>query len=351
MATDNVQLPNSLIFWDHQLFKWSGIFGATPFVYHDRTMELTWASFRSIKYIVVTIITHLYLLYYGIGFFFTIFSDGFAASAQYFPWFLLVSMACGVVQSLFVHNQQFMQHFNRSSIHYENNAIRIKWNKLLEYSSFLPARLTSNAEIWFHVARSSIAAFCLYFMWMGIGCVTGLLGCWKANGDHLIPTAILVLLGSLCGSAGMGLWHWAKFYELEKVYDARLGFFLSWPEVLQEATAFTLGWSYILAWIGVGLSLISSLLFMASAVCLRVEMSEMEHNEMMLRLQLSYPTHSILKQPNGSASIPPTPMSRRSSIYSQNYFPVGYPLQDDLLKDPRSIQYKSVVKELEDSKV
>lgn len=221
--------------------------------------------------------------------------------------------------------------------------------KLLEYG-LLPARLTSHAEIWFHLARSSIAAFCLYFMWMGIGCVTGLLGCWKASGDHLISTAIVILLASMSGGAGMGLWHWAKFYELEKVHDERLGFFLSWPEILQNSTAFTLGWSYIIAWIGVGLAMVASVLFMGSAVCFKIEFRELEQREMMLRLQMAYPTHSILKQPNGS-SIPPTPMSRRSSMYSQHYFPVGYPIQDDILNDTRTLQYKNVVKELEDSKV
>ena len=88
--------------------------------------------------------------------------------------------------------------------------------RLLDYG-FLPERITTQATLWYHVARSSIAAFCLYFMFMGVGCVLGLLGCWRASGDHLISTAVLMLLASLCGGVGMGLWHWAKFIELERV--------------------------------------------------------------------------------------------------------------------------------------
>lgn len=90
-------------------------------------------------------------------------------------------------------------------------------------------------------------------------------------------------------------------YHMFQVHDERLGFFLSWPEILQNSTAFTLGWSYIIAWIGVGLAMVASVLFMGSAVCFKIEFRELEQREMMLRLQMAYPTHSILKQPNGSS--------------------------------------------------
>ena len=43
------------------------------------------------------------------------------------------------------------------------------------------------------------------------------MGCWRASGDHLVSTASLLLVAFLCGGAGMGLWHGAKFYEMEKV--------------------------------------------------------------------------------------------------------------------------------------
>ena len=81
----------------------------------------------------------------------------------------------------------------------------------------LPEQLTKDGQVWFHFARTSVAAFCLYFMTSAVACVTGLMGCWKASGDHLISTATLMLLASLCGAAGMGFWHGANFYEMEKV--------------------------------------------------------------------------------------------------------------------------------------
>ena len=47
------------------------------------------------------------------------------------------------------------------------------------------------------------------------------MGCWRASGDHLVSTASLLLVAFLCGGAGMGLWHGAKFYEMEKVGGPR----------------------------------------------------------------------------------------------------------------------------------
>ena len=67
---------------------------------------------------------------------------------------------------------------------------------LLE-NKLLPERLTSQGELWFHFARSAVAGFCLYFMFTGVGSVTGLMGCWRASGDHLISTALLLLLAFL----------------------------------------------------------------------------------------------------------------------------------------------------------
>ncbi len=48
-----------------------------------------------------------------------------------------------------------------------------------------------------------------------------------------------------------------------------MGFVRSWPEELQSATSFTLGWSYVLAWFGIGLGFLASALFSAAAVSIR----------------------------------------------------------------------------------
>ena len=124
--------------------------------------------------------------------------------------------------------------------------------KNLPDSGLVPQGLTRDGRTWFHLARSAVAGFVLYFMWAGIAFVTGLTGCWKSSGEHLVTTALVLLTASLCGGAGMGLWHAARygylyrvaemslmnvhrrFYEMEKVRDVSLGFFLSWPDEIRE---------------------------------------------------------------------------------------------------------------------
>ena len=93
----------------------------------------------------------------------------------------------------------------------------IDYNMQLIDSGLLPPNLTHNGQYWFHFARTSVACFCLFFMWSAIACVTGLMGCWKASGDHLISTATLMLMAALSAAAGMGFWHAANFYEIERV--------------------------------------------------------------------------------------------------------------------------------------
>ena len=47
-------------------------------------------------------------------------------------------------------------------------------------------RVTRNGEMWFHLARSAIAGFALYFMWTGIACVTGCVTVWVLINNWVI---------------------------------------------------------------------------------------------------------------------------------------------------------------------
>lgn len=210
--------------------------------------------------------------------------------------------------------------------------------KLLEYG-LLPKRVTRNGELWFHLARSAIAGFALYFMWTGIACVMGFLGCWRASGDHLVSTASLLLLAFLCGGAGMGLWHGAKFYEMEKVLDASLNFYPIWPEYIKDRTQFTVGWSYIVCWVGLGLTLVASILFALAAICIRGDLREMEHEEMMVKMKQAYPSLA------GTINAHPSYMIAPDQLSLNGYYPAGYPVQYE--PDSRVVNYKNVVKELD----
>ena len=45
---------------------------------------------------------------------------------------------------------------------------------------------TQDGAIWLHLSRCCIISFAFFFMFTGIACVTGLVGCWRASGDYLV---------------------------------------------------------------------------------------------------------------------------------------------------------------------
>ena len=77
--------------------------------------------------------------------------------------------------------------------------------------------------------------------------------------------------------------------------DASLNFYPIWPEYIKDRTQFTVGWSYIVCWVGLGLTLVASILFALAAICIRGDLREMEHEEMMVKMKQAYPSlaHSI----------------------------------------------------------
>lgn len=74
-----------------------------------------------------------------------------------------------------------------------------------------------SATIWLHLARASVASYILYFAAMGVGCAVGLFGCWGMSSTKLIATSISLLFAFVFGVSGMGLFHAAHFYEVNKV--------------------------------------------------------------------------------------------------------------------------------------
>ena len=77
----------------------------------------------------------------------------------------------------------------------------------------------------------------------------------------------------------MGLWHGCEHYERMKINDAVCDplqpscptelYVKQWPSRLVEETTFKYDWSYIVSWIGVGMTLCSAILFFLAAVCIK----------------------------------------------------------------------------------
>jgi hypothetical protein len=120
-----------------------------------------------------------------------------------------------------------------------------------------------------HMARSMVAMFVLAFTFIFIAFWTGVCGCWRRSPANITSTGVLMILACLFTAGSMGLWHGIEYYETQKIYDHP--FQAGWPDYLKASTDVSYDWSYFLAWIGVGFSLIAALLFFGAARCLQDE--------------------------------------------------------------------------------
>ncbi|XP_018378141.1 PREDICTED: uncharacterized protein LOC108770886 isoform X2 [Trachymyrmex cornetzi] len=120
-----------------------------------------------------------------------------------------------------------------------------------------------------HMGRSVIALFMVAFLAIFSAFWTGVVGCWRRSAGNITATAILMLFACLLSAGGMGLWHGVEYYEKEKIVGEE--YYQQWSNVLKDNSLISYDWSYVVAWVGVGWSLVSAILFSAAAICLRGE--------------------------------------------------------------------------------
>merc|ERR1711981_724487 len=126
-----------------------------------------------------------------------------------------------------------------------------------------------------HMSRAMVALFIVGFFFMFVSFTAGIRGCWKTSPSNITASAILMLIACLFSAGGMGLWHGVEHWENEKIMtssDSQSELCkMNWSEELKDQTNTIYAWSYIVAWIGVGLALIASILFSLAAVCIRTD--------------------------------------------------------------------------------
>lgn len=171
-----------------------------------------------------------------------------------------------------------------------------------------------------HMSRAMVALFIVGFFFMFVSFTAGIRGCWKTSPSNITASAILMLIACLFSAGGMGLWHGVEHWERNKIStesDTEL-FTQSWPKILKEHTEFKYEWSYIVSWIGVGLALISSILFSLAAVCIRTD----KEREDAMNMQYLMPVYHQKQQaqpygPYGYAAYP-------GPYYGSQYGPYNY---------------------------
>lgn len=156
-----------------------------------------------------------------------------------------------------------------------------------------------------HMARSVVGLFISSFFFIFISFFTGIAGCWKRSRGNVVATGLLLLLAALVDAGAMGLWHGVQYYD-SKVLKTGDTSYENWPKELKGMTDFYYGWSYILAWIGVGMSLLTGILFLCAARCLRQE----KKVEQAKNMQYLMPVYPDKRQPYGYS-------------YAHPYYPPG----------------------------
>jgi len=107
----------------------------------------------------------------------------------------------------------------------------------------------------------------------------------------------LMLIAFLFSAGGMGLYHGVDHYEQMKISETtwKEPFVKGWPDDLQKATIFRFAWSYIIAWVGVGMCLGSCVLFFMASMCIRSD----KRREEAMNMQYLMPVYPQKGQPYG----------------------------------------------------
>ncbi|XP_041978399.1 uncharacterized protein LOC121732543 isoform X2 [Aricia agestis] len=177
--------------------------------------------------------------------------------------------------------------------------------------------LADDAMNRLHMARSCVALFMVSFLALFVAFWTGVVGCWKRSPGNITATAILMLVTCLLAAGAMALWHGVEFYEKEKVVGEE--FYQQWPNVLKDNSSIWYDWSYILAWLAVGVSFGSSILFFSAAVCLSKEKRREQQNNVQYIMPV-YPQ----KQQYAYAGYPPPQAYPGPYYHGSQYGPYNY---------------------------
>jgi len=171
-----------------------------------------------------------------------------------------------------------------------------------------------------HMNRAMVALFIVGFFFMFVSFTAGVRGCWKTSPSNITASAILMLIACLFSAGGMGLWHGVEHWERNKIrtYSDTELFLKSWPPELLDNTEFKYEWSYIVSWVGVGLALISSILFSLAAVCIRTD----KEREDAMNMQYLMPVYhqKAAQQPYGPYGYAAYP----GPYYGSQYGPYNY---------------------------
>lgn len=136
-----------------------------------------------------------------------------------------------------------------------------------------------------HLMRAHFGLHAAAIVLLVIAMISTACSCIRSSDKWLQYSGLAILFAGVLAAGGMGCFHGYNYLEVYalKYPDFRAHYLNNAP--LQGYTLWTYGWSYIVGWIGVALTLIASALFMASANQFSQQIRRLEREERRMEAQ------------------------------------------------------------------
>jgi len=122
-------------------------------------------------------------------------------------------------------------------------------------------------RMWY--MRASAVAYILGLVTITLCLLIGIVGCYKRSAKITRATAIFLFFAVLFLLISISLWHYVNYME-RRMLDVQ-PFFRSWEQILRQTTRISFGWSYVVAWVGIGFLLFAAIFLLLSWRAIKAE--------------------------------------------------------------------------------
>jgi uncharacterized membrane protein len=124
------------------------------------------------------------------------------------------------------------------------------------------------------IMRLNIISYVVGVIILFVALIVSVFGCYKQSTRATMSTALLLIVSVLILLCSMACFHYVSYLENTLTTAP---FYKTWEPVLRQATRQNYGWTYVLAWVGIGCVAFSAVFFVASYMALKRErLNELE---------------------------------------------------------------------------
>ncbi|KAI1725624.1 PMP-22/EMP/MP20/Claudin tight junction domain-containing protein [Ditylenchus destructor] len=153
------------------------------------------------------------------------------------------------------------------------------------------------AEVVSYIAGVCIIALCL---------LCGIVGCYRRSAKMTLATALFLFFAVLFLVVSMALWHYVDYIERRLLEVPP--FYRSWEQILRQTTRINFGWSYIVAWVGIGFIFFAAIFLLFSYKAIKDEEEQIYESKHAAYFQQYYDKSLV-------------PVSYGGNPYGYGYYP------------------------------